>query len=81
MSIWIASGLVVDEQTDLCRGANEDAIATDARRRGEMTMRIIDAYNQRNMQLEARSAQKLNRWRGIRQGGTVVAGDFNADGM
>jgi len=38
---------VVDEQTDLSRGANEDVIATDVRRRGERIMRIVNVYDQR----------------------------------
>jgi len=33
-AIWGGSGLVADELTDLSRGANDDVIATDVRRRG-----------------------------------------------
>jgi len=36
------TGLVVDERTDLSRGANEDVIATDVRRRRERITRIIN---------------------------------------
>jgi hypothetical protein len=36
------SGLVVDEQMDLSRGANEDVIATDVRRKGERIPRIVN---------------------------------------
>jgi len=39
--------LVVDERTDLSRGAHEDAIATDVRRKGERIMRIVNVYDQR----------------------------------
>ena len=43
--VWTAirkgSGLVVDEWTDLSRGANNDVIVTDVRRRGEKITRIV----------------------------------------
>jgi len=44
------SGLVVDEQTDLSRGANDNVIAPDVRRRGAKIMRIVDVYDQKNAQ-------------------------------
>jgi hypothetical protein len=69
---------VVDERTDLSRGANEDVIATDGRRRGERTTRIVNVYDQKNTHSGERPARKLNWQRVIRQGGTVLAGDFNA---
>jgi hypothetical protein len=72
------SGLVVDERTDLSRGANHDVITTDDRRRGETITRIVNVYNQKDMQSGERPARKLNWQRVIRQGGTVLAGDFNA---
>ena len=47
--VWTAirkgSGLVVDEQTDLSREANDDVIATDVRRRGEKITRIVNIYD------------------------------------
>jgi len=70
--------LVVDERTDLSRGANEDVIATDVRRRGERIMRIVNVYDQKNTHSGERPARKLDWRRVIRQGSTVLAGDFNA---
>jgi hypothetical protein len=44
--VWTAiqggSGLVVDERTDLSRGAHNDVIATDIRRTGETITRIVN---------------------------------------
>jgi hypothetical protein len=75
--VWTAirrgSGLVVDERTDLSRGANDDVIATDVRRRGEKITRIVNVYDQRDGQSGERPAQKLTWQRVIRQGGTVLA--------
>jgi hypothetical protein len=36
------SGLMVDERTDMRRGANDNVIATDVRRRGEKITRIVN---------------------------------------
>jgi hypothetical protein len=69
---------VGDDLTDLSRGANDDVIATDIRKRGEKITRIVNVYDQRDGQLGERLAQMLNSQRVIRQGGTVLAGDFNA---
>jgi len=83
-SVWTAirkgSGLVVDKQTDLSRGANVDVIATDVRRRGEKVTRIVNSYDQKNARAGESEgpARKLNRQRVIRQGSTVLAGDFIA---
>jgi len=49
-AIWKGSGLVVDERTDLSRGANDDVIATDVRTRGEKITRIADIYDQTDAQ-------------------------------
>jgi hypothetical protein len=38
------TGLVVDERTDLSRGANDDGIATDIRRRGEKITSLVNIY-------------------------------------
>ena len=80
--VWTAirrgSGLVVDERTDLSIGANADVIATDIRRRGERITRIVNIYDQKTTNSGERPARKLNWQRVIRQGGTVLAGDFNA---
>jgi len=63
-SIWMAmrkgSGLVVDERTDLSRGANEDVISTDVRRRGENITRIVNVSDQRDGQSGERPAQMWN---------------------
>jgi len=44
--VWMAirkgSGLVVDKRTYLSRGANDDVIATDVRRRGNKSTRIVN---------------------------------------
>jgi hypothetical protein len=48
MAIRRGSGMVVDERTDLGRGANEDVIATNDRRRGERITRIVHVYDQKN---------------------------------
>jgi hypothetical protein len=80
--LWTArrkgSGLVVDEWTDLSRGANNDVILADVRRRGEKITRIVNVYDQKDTQSGERPAQKLNWQSVIRQGGNVLAGDFNA---
>jgi hypothetical protein len=70
----------VDERTDLSRGANDDVIATDVRRRGEKITRIVNIYDQKDALSRDREspARKLIWQRVIRQGGTVLAGDFNA---
>jgi len=49
-AIQMGSGMVVDDRTDLSRGANDDVITTDVRRRGEKTTRIINVYNQKDVQ-------------------------------
>jgi len=69
---------VVDDRTDSSRGATNNVIATDVRRRGETITRIINIYDQRTTQSGQRLARKLNWQRVIRQGGTVLEGDFNA---
>jgi len=82
--VWTAiqkgSGLVVNEKMDLSRGANDDVIATDARRSGEKITRIVNIYDQKDAQLgeRERPVRKLNWQRVIQQGGTVLEGDFNA---
>jgi hypothetical protein len=78
MAIGRGSGLVIDERTDLSRGANDDVIATDVRRRVERIMRIGNVDDQKNTQSGEIPARMLNWQRIIRQGGTVHAGDFNA---
>jgi len=78
MAIQKGSGLVVDVQTDLNSGANNDVIATDVRRTGEKIPRIVNVYDQRDGQSGERPAPKLNWQRVIRQRSTVLAGDFNA---
>jgi len=80
--VWMAirkgSGLVVDEQTDLSRGANDDVIATDVRRRGEKIMRIVNIYDQKDAWSGERPARKLDCQRVLPQDSTVLGGDFNA---
>ena len=63
----------------LHRGANDDVIATEVRRKGEQKTRIVNVYNQKDAQSGERErlARKLNCDRVIRQGDTVLAGDFH----
>jgi hypothetical protein len=83
-TVWTAirkgSGLVVDEQTDLSRGANDDVIATDVRRRGEMITGIVNIYDQKDVRSgeRERPVRQLNWQRVIRQDGNILAGVFNA---
>jgi len=83
-TVWTAirkgSGLVVHERTDLSRGANDDVIATEVRRRGEKITSIVNIHDQQDAQSgeRERPARKLNWQRVIRHGGTVLAGDSNA---
>jgi hypothetical protein len=81
--VWMAvrkgSSLAKDEQTDLSRGANDDVMVTNVKRRGEKMARIINVYDQRDVQTAKRRARKLNWPRAIRQGGgTIIAGNMNA---
>jgi len=83
MRVWMAvrkgSGLATDKWTDLSRGANDDDMVTDVKRRGEKMTTIINVYDQRDVQTGERRARKLNWHRAIRQGGgTIMAGDMNA---
>jgi len=66
---------------DLCRGANEDVIATDVGRREERIMRIVNVYDEKNTHSGERPAPKLNWQRVIRQGSTVLTGDLNTDSI
>jgi len=82
--VWTAvskgSRLATDERTDLSRGANDDVIVTEFKRRGEKMTRVIYIYDQRDMRTMERQARKIHWSRIIRQrgGGTILAGDFNA---
>jgi len=79
--VWTAirrgCGLVVDERTECSRGANDDVIATDVRRRAERIKRFVNVYDQKNTHSGERLARKLNWQSLIRQGSTVLARDFN----
>jgi len=69
---------VVDERTDLTSSANDDVIATDLRRRGEIIRGIVSVYDEGAGQSGERLAQKLNKQAVIGQCSTVLTGDFNA---
>jgi hypothetical protein len=71
--------LATDERTDLSRGANDDVIVTDVKRRGEKMTRVINIYDQRDVRTMERQARKINWSRIIRQrgGGTILVGKFN----
>jgi len=72
------SGLVVDEWTDVSRGANDDVVTTEVSRRRGTIIRIVNVYNQWNTPQGERPAWKLNWQRVLQQGGTVLTGDLNA---
>jgi len=76
MRVWTAvckgCGLATNQQTDLSRGANDNVIVSDVRRRGEKIMRIINIYDQSDMQTRARQAKKTNWYRIIRQGDSTI---------
>ena len=76
-AIQKGSGLVVDERMDLSKGANNDVTVTNLRRRGEKLTRIVNIHDQEDMQSGGRLAQRLSLQGVIRQGGMVLAGDFN----
>jgi len=61
MTIRLGSGLVVDDQMDLSRGAYNDFIASDALRRGGSITRIVNAYHQKDTQsgVGERPARKI----------------------
>ena len=69
---------MVDERKDSSRGANDDVIVTDVRRSGEKITRIVNIYDQRDTPSGETLARKLSWQRVNRQGGMVLAGDFNA---
>jgi len=56
MAIQKGSSLVVDEWTAVCRGANDNVIATDIRRRVEKRTRIVNVYDQSDGPLGERPA-------------------------
>jgi len=61
-AIMKASGLVIDERTDLTTGANDDVIAADISRRGEKITRMVNIYDQKDARLgeSERPARKLD---------------------
>jgi hypothetical protein len=50
MALRKGSALPTDELTDLNRGANDDVMVTDVKRREEKVTRNINVYNQRDLQ-------------------------------
>jgi hypothetical protein len=73
MAIRKGGGVVLDERTDLSRGANNDVIVTDVRRRRLKIKRIDNVYNQKVTQSGESPARKLNWQSVIRHGRTVLA--------
>jgi hypothetical protein len=80
MAIRKVSGLVVDEQLDVTRVANDNVIATDVQRRREKIFSTINIYIQKEVQYgeTERLVRKLDWQRVIREGSTVLARDVNA---
>ena len=73
------SGLATDKRTDQSRGPNAAVMVTDVKQRGETMTRIINVYNQRDVQTGEGRARKLNWHRAIQQGGgTIITGDMTA---
>ena len=68
---------MVDDRTDLSRDPNEDVIATNVRRRGERITRIINIYDEKHTHSGEIPVRKLKVQRFIRQGSTLLGGDFN----
>jgi hypothetical protein len=69
---------MVDEHTDLLTAVNDDVIVTDVRKRGEKLSRIVNDEDQRDTQSGERQAKNLHWQSVIRQGRTVLAGDYNS---
>ena len=70
---------MVDERTDCSRGANDDDITTDVRRRGEKILRMVNVYDQPCGQSgeRERPGRKLNWQIVITPTGTILTGEFN----
>ena len=68
---------MVDHQTDISRGANEDVIATAVGCRGEMITGIITIYEQKNMHSGERQGRMMNWQRVIQQRSTILVRDYN----
>jgi len=62
--LWMAvrkrSGRTTDECTVLTRGPHDDIMVTDMKRIGEMITRIINVYDQKDVQTGERRTRKLN---------------------
>jgi hypothetical protein len=75
----MGSGLVTDERRDLSRGTNNVVMVTDVKKTAEKMTRIINVYDQRDVQTGERRVKKINWHRAIRQeAGTIIAGNINA---
>jgi hypothetical protein len=82
-SVWTAvgkgSGLPTEEPTDVSSGVKDDVMVTDVKTRGKKLTRIINVYDQRDVQTREISARKPNWHRAIQRGvGTIIAGDMNS---
>jgi len=72
------SGLTTEEWTDLTRGVNDDVVAIETKRSREKMTRIINGYDQRDMQSGESPASKVNSQNVIQQGGgTVLVSNWN----
>jgi len=69
--------VVVDERTHWRRGANEDGIATDIKRRGERITRIVNVHDPKNKHSGGWPPRNLNLQTVIMQGSTVWPGGLN----
>ena len=78
--MFIRSSRATDEWTDLSSGVNDDVMLTDGNRRGEQMKRIMNVYDQRDVQTGERWVWKLNWNRAIPQGGgTIIASVMKSD--
>jgi len=80
--VWMAvhkgSGHATDDQTDLSRAAHDDVMVTHVKRRGEKMTRIINVYDQTDVQTAERQVSKRNWPRAIGQRGSImIVGDMN----
>jgi hypothetical protein len=62
--VWMAvregTGLAIHERTDQSSSANDDVMVTDVKSWGQKMTRIINVYDQRDVQTGVRRGRKLS---------------------
>jgi len=81
--VWTAvrkgRGHATDGRTDLSKGAKDDVIVIDDKRTGDEMTKMINIYNESDLQTVVRQARKINWPKIIRQGGsTILVGSMHA---